>query len=100
MGQHRVAQNCTTVSFPDCPVEDTIYGYRPNLGVNSFLIAIFALLAIAHIGATIRFKTWFFSIAIALGCIAEAIGYAGRVIMNSNPVSGPSSVVPLSLHLP
>jgi hypothetical protein len=83
--QHRVAQNCTQVSL-HCPVEDTIYGYAPNLGLNAFFIAMFVLFALAQIFLGTRHKTYFFAYAITMGCIGEAIGYGGRVIMHSNPV--------------
>jgi len=87
--QHRVAQNCTQVSFPHCPVEDTIYGYAPNLGLNAFFIAMFALFALAQTFFGTKHKTFFFAYAITMGCIGEAIGYGGRVIMHSNPVDIP-----------
>jgi hypothetical protein len=78
--------NCTDLG-PGCSVEDTIYGYEPNLGLNAFFLAVFALFALIHIPLFIRYKTWFYGIAIAMGCIGEAIGYGGRIIMHSNPVS-------------
>ncbi|KAG4440929.1 hypothetical protein IFR05_003558 [Cadophora sp. M221] len=84
MKQHNVAQNCTDVG-PGCPVEDTIYGYKPNLGSSAFFVAIFAIVAIAQLGLGFRKRTYFYSIAIALGCIGEAIGYGGRIMMHSNP---------------
>jgi hypothetical protein len=85
MHQHRVAQNCTTVS-PVCPVEDTIYGYAPLLPFNALFVAIFALCAILQFMLGIRAKTYFFCYVLVLGCTGEAIGYAGRIIMHSNPV--------------
>ncbi|KAH7321839.1 RTA1 like protein-domain-containing protein [Rhexocercosporidium sp. MPI-PUGE-AT-0058] len=84
MKQHTVAQNCTDIG-PGCSVEDTIYGYKPNLGSSAFFVAIFAVLAIAQLGLGFKKRTYFYSIAIALGCIGEAIGYGGRIIMHSNP---------------
>ncbi|PVH81627.1 RTA1-domain-containing protein [Cadophora sp. DSE1049] len=84
MKQHRVAQNCTDVG-PGCSVEDTIYGYKPNLGTSAFFVAMFAILAIAQLGLGFKKRTYFYSIAIALGCVGEAIGYGGRIIMDSNP---------------
>jgi hypothetical protein len=82
---HRVNLNCTQVS-PHCPVENTIYGYAPNLGLNAFFIAMFALFALAQIFFGTKHKTFFFAYAITMGCIGEAIGYGGRIIMHSNPV--------------
>lgn len=68
-------------------MEDTIYGYAPNLGLNAFFIAMFALFALAQIFFGTKHKTFFFAYAITMGCIGEAIGYGGRVIMHSNPYS-------------
>lgn len=45
----------------------------------------FAILAIAQLGLGFKKRTYFYSIAIAFGCIGEAIGYGGRIIMHSNP---------------
>lgn len=100
MSQHRVAQNCESVSEPDCPVSDTIYGYRPDLGANAFFIAMFAILAVVHLGATFRWKTWFFGGVMVAGCLGEGIGYAGRVILNRNPVSSLTFLFLLLTELP
>lgn len=39
---------CTEVT-PVCPVEATLYGYRPNAGGNGFFAAIFTILFITLI---------------------------------------------------
>ncbi|CZT46386.1 related to phospholipid-translocating ATPase [Rhynchosporium secalis] len=78
--------NCTDIG-PGCSVEDTIYGYYPNLGSSVFFIAIFALIALIQLGLGFKKRTYFYSIAIALGCIGEAIGYGGRLMMHDNPYS-------------
>jgi len=83
--KHYVSINCTDIS-PRCPVENTIYGYYPSLPLNAFFIAIFSLCALLHVFLGIRAKTWFFAYAVTAGCIGEAIGYGGRIIMHSNPV--------------
>jgi hypothetical protein len=83
--RHHVAQNCTEIT-PICPVEDTIYGYAPNLGLNAFFIAVFAICSLLQILLGTKYKTYFFAYAITLGCMGEAIGYGGRIIMHSNPV--------------
>lgn len=86
MKQHYVAQDCTDVAPGNCSVENTIYGYVPSLGANAFFIAIFGVLAIAQLGLGLPKKAYFYSIAIAIGCIGECIGYGGRVMMHDNPV--------------
>ncbi|KAH6669475.1 RTA1 like protein-domain-containing protein [Halenospora varia] len=79
-------QNCTSVSA-NCPVEATVYGYYPNLPANVILAVIFALFHFANILLGLKFKTWSFSALLALGCIGEAAGYIGRIILHSNPWS-------------
>ncbi|KAH7070307.1 RTA1 like protein-domain-containing protein [Paraphoma chrysanthemicola] len=68
-----------------CPVEATIYGYYPFLPANAFFAGFFGLAALIHIFYGIRYKTWSYMFAISLGCIAECVGYVGRVMMNNNP---------------
>ena len=67
--------DCVNIT-PDCPVEQTIYGYYPNLGANAFFCAFFGVCMIAQIYQGIRYKTWTFLVALGLGCLSEAIGKA------------------------
>ncbi|CAL3965615.1 hypothetical protein PZA11_002522 [Diplocarpon coronariae] len=96
MKQHYVAQDCTKVTPGDCSVENTIYGYLPNLPANAFFIAIFALLAIAQLGLGLPKRAYFYSIAVAIGCVGECIGYGGRVMMHSNPYGDTGFTVQIS----
>ncbi|EKD17926.1 uncharacterized protein L3040_004466 [Drepanopeziza brunnea f. sp. 'multigermtubi'] len=96
MKQHYVAQDCAKVTPGDCSVENTIYGYLPNLPANAFFIAIFALLAAAQLGLGIPKKTYFYSLAIAIGCIGECIGYGGRLMMHKNPYSDTGFTIQIS----
>jgi len=82
-GQYRI---CTEVS-PECPVVDTTYGYRPNLAGNSILLAVFAACTLAQLVLGLRYRLRAFTFAVSLGCLGEAIGYGGRIMMNSNPWS-------------
>lgn len=84
--QHQIAQNCTAVSSI-CPVEDTIYGYTPSLPINAFFIAFFAVFALHHVIFGLHYRTYFFALALHAGCIAEAIGYAGRILLHNNVYS-------------
>ncbi|KAL6710144.1 hypothetical protein ACN47E_009935 [Coniothyrium glycines] len=70
---------------PDCPVEDTLYGYYPSIGANGFFAAFFGLCLIIQIALGIRYKTWTFMIALGLGCVGELIGYIGRIMLYKNP---------------
>ncbi|CAE7213192.1 hypothetical protein P3342_012505 [Pyrenophora teres f. teres] len=77
---------CTEVG-PNCPVEGTILGYYPNLGVNIFFAVFFGVSAIVQLALCVKYKTWMYSIAISLGCLCEVMGYIGRLMMNDNPFS-------------
>ncbi|KAF2858952.1 RTA1-domain-containing protein [Piedraia hortae CBS 480.64] len=84
-----MADRCTKVT-PQCPVEATVYGYRPNLGGNAFFLAIFAICTVVQIVLALKYRARrSFSVVMAIGTAGEAIGYAGRVMMHSNPWSGP-----------
>lgn len=79
-------QRCHVIS-PQCPVESSTYGYAPSLGGNAFFTAVFTACAIAQIYFGFRYKTWTYQLAMVLGCIAQAIGYAGRLLLHKNPFS-------------
>ena len=74
--------NCTLSA---CPVEQSVYGYRPSIGASAALIALYAVAMVIHLALGFRNKTWFFMSAMVLGCIDEAIGYAGRILLWQNP---------------
>ncbi|KAK0110077.1 hypothetical protein ONS95_002733 [Cadophora gregata] len=81
--------DCKSIS-PECPIEDTIYGYYPNLGANVVMVAIFAICAIAQLYLGFRYKLRAYPAVVFLGCLGECVGYVGRVLMHSNPWdSGP-----------
>lgn len=89
------SRDCTSLS-PECPVEATVYGYNPSLGFNAFFLAFFALAAIFHLASAIRYKTYFFGIAIAIGCLGEVTGYIGRIILHNNPWSATGFEIQIS----
>ena len=64
---------CLEISA-ECPVEASIYGYYPNLGANVFFLVVFLLAAVAHVFATVRWRTWTFGIVMFWGGVAETIG--------------------------
>ena len=76
--------NCT---LDLCPVEWTVYGYRPNLGVNILFLVLYVLTLGLHLVLGLRWRQWWFTAFMAAGCIVEAVGYAGRIIMYYNPFS-------------
>lgn len=75
-------ENCT---LSVCPVESSVYGYRPTLPGSATLIALYGLCAIIQVILGIRYKTWGFMTAMLLGCVDEMLGYAGRIMMYDNP---------------
>lgn len=66
-------QDCTALSDL-CPVEETIYGYFPDLAGNAFFLAFFILSMIISVGQGVKYKTWTYMTALAVGSFAEAIG--------------------------
>lgn len=76
--------NCTGV-WSGCPVEATIYGYRPNLGANLFFVIWFSMALLVSIYQGFRYKSWWFNGWIIAGSAGEIAGYAGRVAMHYNP---------------
>jgi hypothetical protein len=75
-------KNCT-VSV--CPVELSVYGYRPSLAASGTLIALYGICMLVQIALGIRYKTWWFMACMVLGCIDEIIGYVGRILYWQNP---------------
>ncbi|EEP78731.1 conserved hypothetical protein [Uncinocarpus reesii 1704] len=80
---------CTAVG-PLCPVEATTYGYYPHLAANILFAVVYGLCALAQVALGLRFRTWTFMVALALGAFLEMAGYIGRILMHDNPwASGP-----------
>lgn len=70
---------------PGCSVEGTIYGYYPNIGANAFFAAFFGICLLVQLFLGIKHKTWTFMIALGFGCLGEALGYVGRILLWNNP---------------
>ncbi|KAL7629011.1 hypothetical protein AAE478_000529 [Parahypoxylon ruwenzoriense] len=82
---HRISfRLCTEVS-PSCPVEATVLGYYPNLGVNAFLAGAFGLCTVGLVGSGLWKRTWGYSAALAAGCALEFAGYVARALLHGNP---------------
>ncbi|KAJ4155565.1 hypothetical protein LMH87_000803 [Akanthomyces muscarius] len=74
--------NCTLAI---CPVQYSVYGYRPSLAANSVFIALFAAAGAIHLYQGIRWKSWLFMCSVLIGCVSAILGYIGRVMMHTNP---------------
>ena len=83
-------ENCTLTSGPQyCPVDVSVFEYRPSIAANSVFIALFGVALAIHLALGIRYRTWAFLFAIYFGCACELIGYGGRILMWKNPFSFP-----------
>jgi hypothetical protein len=76
--------NCTLAI---CPVEMTVYGYRPSLAANITFLVLFVISAALHTYLGWRWKTWFFTSCMILGAVNAVVGYVGRIAMYYNPFS-------------
>ncbi|RBR06401.1 uncharacterized protein FIESC28_11091 [Fusarium coffeatum] len=74
--------NCT---LELCPIEWSVYQYRPSLAANITFIVLYGLAMGVHITLGIRWRQWFYMSFMMLGCIFEIIGYIGRIILYNNP---------------
>ncbi|KAK5167099.1 uncharacterized protein LTR77_007829 [Saxophila tyrrhenica] len=77
--------NCT---LSTCPVEASVYGYRPHLSATLVFLILFALSTLASLyqGARLR-HTWFFTAAMLLGSLSETIGYIAKILLYLDPFS-------------
>lgn len=76
------AANCTLAV---CPVEYSVYGYRPSIEASTILIGLYAVCISIHAVLSWRHGAWGFLAAVALGCLDEILGYAGRILLWHNP---------------
>lgn len=74
--------NCTIAA---CPIELSVYGYRPTLVGSVALIVLYGLCLAVQVVLGIRYKTWGYMTAMVLGCVDEMVGYAARIMMRQNP---------------
>ncbi|KAK5989936.1 Efflux pump himE [Cladobotryum mycophilum] len=76
-----------------CPIEWSIYGYRPSLPANVVFAALFAVIGLVHFYLGFRWRSWGFTTGMLLGCITEVIGYVGRILLWNNPFSFPGFMI-------
>ncbi|OAA50493.1 parasitic phase-specific protein PSP-1 [Metarhizium rileyi] len=74
--------NCT---LSTCPVEASVYQYRPSLPANIVFLALFALAISVHVVLGIRWRSWGFMAFMVLGCLVEIVGYTARILLYKNP---------------
>lgn len=86
--------NCTLAV---CPVDWSVYEYRPSVPANVTLLVLFGVSLLIHLVQGLRWRTWSFMIAMILGCIDEIIGYAGRLMLYNNPFTFPGFLIQISM---
>ena len=74
--------NCT---LSVCPVEYSVYGYRPSIEASTILIGLFSLCMVVQVYLGRRYHAWGYTSAICLGCVDEILGYVGRILLYQNP---------------
>jgi hypothetical protein len=75
---------CVHIS-EECPIENTTYGYRVNLWVNCLFAAIFTIAFFANIWLGLRYRIRAYAVVLSLGCLAQVVGYGGRIGMHFLP---------------
>ncbi|KEZ41986.1 hypothetical protein SAPIO_CDS6563 [Scedosporium apiospermum] len=76
------SSNCT---LDLCPLEYSVYRYRPSLPANITFIALYILALLVHAYLGFCWKQIWFMVCMILGCLSEIVGYVGRVLMHGNP---------------
>ncbi|KEY73777.1 hypothetical protein S7711_03085 [Stachybotrys chartarum IBT 7711] len=74
--------NCT---LDLCPIEWSVYQYRPSLASSITFIVLYALALLLHVYLGVRWRTWGYMVFMIHGCVFALIGYGGRIILYQNP---------------
>ncbi|SPJ78898.1 related to parasitic phase-specific protein PSP-1 [Fusarium torulosum] len=74
--------NCT---LDLCPVEMSVYGYRPSLPANAAFAALFTLGTAIHAYLGFKWQTPWFMWCLILSCTHEVAGYVARILLWVNP---------------
>ncbi|PSK51723.1 hypothetical protein B9Z65_2990 [Elsinoe australis] len=76
--------NCTLAL---CPIQASLYQYRPSLAANTILLILFFIAGLLHLYRGLRWREWSFTACMVIGCICEVLGYGGRIMLWQNPFS-------------
>ncbi|KAF4121121.1 RTA1 like protein [Geosmithia morbida] len=76
-----------TCTLDICPIEWSVYTYRPSLPANITLLALFGAVGLVHAYLGHRWRAWGFMVGMLLGCVCEMIGYVGRIMLYNDPFS-------------
>ncbi|KAI1128027.1 RTA1-domain-containing protein [Nemania abortiva] len=78
-----MSTNCTLAT---CDISESLYGYRPNLGINVVFVLVYISVAIYCVYLLAKRRQWIgYTIAILIGAWLEFLGYVFRVMGYSNP---------------
>ncbi|KAI0871607.1 RTA1-domain-containing protein [Hypoxylon argillaceum] len=78
-----MSTNCT---LDTCDISESLYGYRPNVGVNVFFAFVYITIDAYCIYLFTKRRGWIgYTVSVLLGALLELIGYASRVLGYSNP---------------
>lgn len=87
-------ENCTLAV---CPVQASIYQYRPSLAANAALLALYGVSLVITVAQSIKHRTWIFLSTIFFGYAAEMIGYGGRIMLYHNPFAFVGFIVQIGM---
>ncbi|KAK5627545.1 hypothetical protein RRF57_003260 [Xylaria bambusicola] len=76
-----------TCTLELCPIEYSIFQYRPSLAANTTFVVLHFILMLVHLRLGLRLKHWWFSGAMILGCAFNVVSYGTRVLLWQNPFS-------------
>jgi len=84
LSQHKMTLNRNLCTIATCSMEEYgWYSYIPNMGANIAFLAIFAIFAVVQLYLAIKYRVWgTFAGGLVAGCVAETIGYVGRVLQS------------------
>ena len=77
----------TTCTLETCSVIWSVLAYQPSLAANVLFLILFIFALAFHVYQGWKYKTWFFTGAVSIGCICEVMGYGGRIMLHNNPFS-------------
>jgi hypothetical protein len=91
-----------TCNLELCPIEYSIFQYRPSLAANTTFIILYFILLLVHLCLGLRLRSFWFMSCMIAGCVSNIIGYGARVLLWTNPFSFAGFLIQISTpsHLP
>ena len=68
-----------------CCYKQAYVQYAPTLAGNAVYLAIFCIFFCLQTGLGLYYRTWGFLVGMFCGLILEIIGYAGRIMLRTDP---------------